>query len=222
MSAVLEATPDTGKETTVSVALVVNVTVAALKVVAGIMTGSVAMLAEAAHSTVDTTNQGFVWVGIKRAQHPSRPLAEYSWGLAAAVSMFFTGACYAVYEGIHTLISPAVADTFTGVAVAVLVVSMCLESVSWRRAFTQLHASRGGLSFWRHLWTTQDTSTKAVLAEDTMDLLGCVLALAGIVLRVATGSEVWDAAASILIGVLIAVVACQLGVHNTKLLRAAR
>jgi cation diffusion facilitator family transporter len=219
MVAVLETPAPSGSETTVGVALGVNVTVAALKAVAGVLTGSAGMLAEAAHSVVDTTTEVLLMVGIHRGKHPARPNAEYAWGLAAAVSMFFTGACYAVYEGLASLVSPVVADGFTWVAVVVLLVSMVLEGVSFTRALTQLWASKGQLGFWEHLRTTEDTSTKAVFAEDSMDLVGCALALGGILARSFTGSGVWDAAASILIGVLIGWVSYQLGSHNTRMLR---
>lgn len=208
-----------GAGTTVGIALGVNVLVAAVKMVAAGLTGSAAMSAEAAHSGVDCLNQVLMMVGIHRARHPDRANAEYVWGVAAAVSMFFTGACYAVWQGLSGLVDPGSADGLVWVAVVVLVGSMCLELVSWSRAFTQLWVGRGGLGFWAYVRSTSDTSTKATFAEDSMDLLGDVVALVGTVLAVVTGSVVFNAWAAIVVGLVIGWVAFGLGAHNTRMLR---
>jgi len=62
----------TGESTlTVIVALVVNALIAVMKAVAGALTGSAAMLAEAAHSVADTTTEGLLLAALRRSQRPA-------------------------------------------------------------------------------------------------------------------------------------------------------
>jgi divalent metal cation (Fe/Co/Zn/Cd) transporter len=64
---------------TVLVALASNVTVAIVKLFGGLVSGSTAMLAEAAHSLADTANQAFLLVSIALgSRDPSRRAASQS------------------------------------------------------------------------------------------------------------------------------------------------
>ena len=101
---------------------------------------------------------------------------------------------------------------------AVLAVSAGLEASSWVRAVRTLAAERGELSWYRLLRTTRSTEVKAVVVEDSADLLGCALAAAGLAFRMFTGSNVGDGVASILIGCLPIGMAYELGTQNFKLL----
>jgi divalent metal cation (Fe/Co/Zn/Cd) transporter len=51
----------------VLIALAANAAIAVVKAIAGVFSGSAAMLAEAAHSIADTANQVFLLVSIQRA-----------------------------------------------------------------------------------------------------------------------------------------------------------
>lgn len=93
---------------TVLVALAVNPAVAVAKTAADLLTLSSAMLAEAAHSWADTTNQVFLLLGLKQAQRPAdttHPFGDgkerYFWSLLAAVGIFVTGASFSVYQGLE-------------------------------------------------------------------------------------------------------------------------
>ena len=55
---------------TVLIAGAANLFVAAIKLAAGILVGSSAMLAEAAHSIADTLNQAFLLTSVNRADRP--------------------------------------------------------------------------------------------------------------------------------------------------------
>ena len=69
-----------------------------------------------------------------------------------------------------------------------------------------------------HLSVSSDPTAQTVFYEDTAALIGLVLAIAALVLHQVTGSAVYDAVASILIGVLLSVVAFLLTRHNRRLL----
>ncbi len=88
----LERTQRAGEsKKTVLVALAANAVIAFAKLAGGLMTGSAAMLAEAAHSTAHTTNQGFLLTSIllcRREPSPERPFGHgqerYLWTFLAA------------------------------------------------------------------------------------------------------------------------------------------
>ncbi len=87
-----------------------NLSVTLIKIVAGVLTGSSAILAEAAHSAADTLNQGFLLTSLKRgskpadAEHPFGYGQErYFWSLLAAFGIFVAGAGFSVFEGILAL-----------------------------------------------------------------------------------------------------------------------
>src|SRR3954447_13472457 len=104
---------DDESTSTVLVAGAANLLIAAAKLVAGIASGSSAMLAEAAHSVGDTLNQAFLLTALRRSQRPAdrdHPfgygMARYFWSLLAAVGIFVLGAGFAAYQGISTLLHP--------------------------------------------------------------------------------------------------------------------
>jgi divalent metal cation (Fe/Co/Zn/Cd) transporter len=77
--------------TTVLIAGAANLFVGAIKLAAGIMVGSSAMLAEAAHSAADTLNQAFLLTSVHRGERPAdarHPFGHgqerYFWSLLAA------------------------------------------------------------------------------------------------------------------------------------------
>src|SRR3954468_17329335 len=105
--------PDTSAEqtdeslVTVVIAGLMNVAIAVLKTNAGVLSGSSAMLAEAAHSYADTLNQVFLLTAIKRSAKPADPrhpfgygMERYFWSLLAAVGILVLGAGFSVYQGV--------------------------------------------------------------------------------------------------------------------------
>jgi len=99
-------------------------------------------------------------------------------------------------------------------------VAAVLESVSLRQG---LHQARGeaakvGVKLARYVRNTPNTAVKAVVLEDIAALIGLALAAAGLIASELTGDPVWDATASILIGVLLVAVAVSLIRSNASLL----
>jgi divalent metal cation (Fe/Co/Zn/Cd) transporter len=102
----------------------------------------------------------------------------------------------------------------------VLAIGFVLEGSSLIRAArqTEHEARRRSRTFARQLQVTRDPTTKTVVFEDSAAVIGLVLAAAGLGLTELTGSVVWDGLASVLIGVLLAVVAFFLGRDSKDLL----
>jgi cation diffusion facilitator family transporter len=209
------------KETlrTVVVAGVANLVIALAKLAAGLVTGSSAMLAEAAHSVADTVNQGFLLVSLRTGARPAdeefpfgHGQERYFWSLLAAVGIFVAGAGFSVFEGVLSIVTGQETTSVT-IAYVVLAVSLVAEGTSLTRAVFQVHGEarqrrRGLLD---HVRRSRDTTVKAALFEDTAAVVGLVIAAAGLSLEALTGSPVWDGGASILIGLLLVVVAFRLG-----------
>lgn len=196
-----------------------NLSIAVAKLVAGVLTGSSAMLAEGAHSVADTVNQLFLLTALSRSKKPADTqhpfgygMERYFWSLLAAVGIFVLGAGYSIYEGVHSLLNqePVVEPL---VAYVVLAVSFLFEGASWLKALLQLRgeAREEEIGLLKHVATTTDPTAKTVAFEDTAALIGIVLAVSGISLHLLTGSGVWDGIASILIGLLLVGVAISLG-----------
>ncbi|HEX6360487.1 cation diffusion facilitator family transporter [Actinophytocola sp.] len=212
---------------TVLVALGANFAIAVMKLVAGLITGSAAMLAEAAHSVADTFTEALLLTALRRSAKPAdrrHPFGygkeRYFWSLMAAVSIFTSGAVFAFYEGFRTIFGDDHSQPSPIVGYVVLAVAFVLEGVSWLRAVRQVRAeaAASGRPLRRYLQLSDDPTVKTVFFEDTAALVGIVLAFAGLALHDVTGSAVWDGLASVLIGVLLAGVAYLLGRTNQGLL----
>ena len=199
-----------------------NLAIAVAKLAGGLISGSTAMMAEAAHSFADTLNQVFLMAALKRSkkpadiQHPfGYGMERYFWSLLAAVGIFVLGAGYSIYEGVRAIIKP---DELTGLVIAyvVLGVSFVFEGISWLKAVRQLRgeAQAQDRSMLQHMNLTTDPTAKTVAFEDTAALIGIVLAAVGITLHAITGQGFWDGAASVAIGVLLIGVAYALGKQN--------
>jgi cation diffusion facilitator family transporter len=212
--------------TTVLIAGAANVFVAVVKVVAGVLTASSALLAEAAHSAADTLNQAFLLASIRQGRRPADPRhpfgygqERYFWSLLAAFGIFIAGAGFSVFEGVLAITrSHQGHDVLVGYLV--LIVAGAAEFTSFVRALWQARhqAAQRHLGLWSHLRSSTDTTVKVALFEDSTAMAGLVLAAAGLGLRQLTGSEVWDGAASIAIGGLLVAVAVRLGLDSRELL----
>ena len=201
---------------TVLVALAANTGIAVAKLAAGLIGGSSAMLAEAAHSIADTTNQLFLLGSLRFAereadeQHPFGYGKErFVWTFMAAIFIFVGGGLFSVYEGVSKLLHGGGEETRFGLTYAVLVIALVLEGASLVRALRQTRsdAERSRRPIPRYVRTSRDPTTKTVVFEDSAAVIGVVLALIGVGLHQLTGSPAPDAIAAICIGVLLGVVA---------------
>lgn len=212
-------TEDTDSAGTVAWAFTVNATIAVAKTGVAVATGSAAMMAEALHSYADIATEVLLGIGVWHGRRRDR--ARYFWALCASIYMFAAGGMYAAWEGVSSILSPEAVKGAAWTALVVLAVSAALESTSCRKALGELAASRNGvpwLTYWR---TTTNTTAKTVVAEDGADILGCVLAAAGVVLRLVTGSTAWEGLAAVLVAVVMLGVAYELGSQNLRLLTAS-
>lgn len=210
-----------------------NFGIAVGKFVAGGLTGSAVMLAEAAHSVADTVNQVFLLVGINLSDstadenHPHGYGKEpFFWSFLAAIFIFVAGATFSLFEGTRTLLQDEEHHRTTGelaVAFGVLGLAFVFESVSAVMAVRAVlkGARARKWSIFRYLREAPDPTTKTVFFEDGAALTGLAIAAAGLALSEATGNEHWDGVASIGVGIVLAIVALILGLQARSLLLGA-
>ncbi len=215
---------------TVYAALAANLAVAAAKAVAGLVTGSSAMLAEAAHSLADCANQGLLRVSLSLAErepdreHPfGHGHERYFWALLAAIFVFLAGAVFSCARGAYGLVAGRGGEGSFLVNYVVLAVAVVAEGASLGRATQQmLGASRDARKPLRqYIRESRDPTTKTVLLEDLAGVAGILLAFAGVGLHQLTGASRFDAAASVLIGLLLGWVAVTIGRDARHLLLGA-
>jgi len=213
-------------EGTVLLAGAANLAIAIAKCIAGLLSGSTALLAEAAHSVADTLNQVFLMTAIKRSRKPADDrhpfgygMERYFWALLAAVGILVLGAGFSIAEGIRAILHPEPVAMLL-VAYGVLAISFAFEGASWLKAVRQLRreAAEDGSPALEHLREKAEPAVKTVAFEDSAALIGLLIAAVGITLSAVTGQEFFDGAASVAIGILLIGVAVMLGRDNKAML----
>ncbi len=211
-------------KTAVVAAIAGNLTIAATKFIAGVMTGSSAMLAEGIHSLVDTGNGALLLLGLRMSRKPpddDHPFGHgkelYFWTLIVAILIFAVGGGMSFYEGVVHILHPSpIADPTWNYVV--LGIAFTFEAMVWSVAWKVFRNQRKGRTVFQTIESSKDPTTYTVLLEDSVALLGIVIAFAGILLARWFGNPYFDGAASITIGVLLASVAIFLASQSKGLL----
>jgi cation diffusion facilitator family transporter len=207
-------------------ALAANAGIAVAKFVGFLITGASSMLSESVHSLADTANQGLLLLGQKQAARRASDLHQYGygkeryfWSFVVALVLFSLGSAFSLYEGWHKLNSDHHELESAGVGIAILLVAVVLESLSFRTAVAEArHEKSAGDSWARFIRRTRVPELAVVLLEDFGALVGLVLALAGVSLSLITGDAVWDGVATVCIGVLLGVIALALCIEMRSML----
>jgi cation diffusion facilitator family transporter len=190
-------------------AFTANLGIALAKLAASIYTHSGSMMAEAIHSFADCGNQVLLYLGLRQAQKPpdaKHPLGygkvTYFWSFIVALLLFSMGGLFSMYEGWHKLHAPEELHQ-AWIALAVLGVSILLEFGSLMGCLREIKKLRKDKPLWRWVSTTRNAELVVVLGEDLAALLGLALAFMVVALATVTGNPVFDAAGSIVIGVIL-------------------
>ena len=205
-------------------ALVGNSMIAVTKFAAAVHTGSSAMMSEGIHSLVDTGNQVLLLYGIKQSNKPASPgfpfghgKEIYFWSFVVAMLIFALGGTVSIYKGWQHLFHPTSISNFL-INYAVLGFAIVFEGAALWVAFKEFNLSRGSRSIVRAITRGKDPTLFVVVFEDTAALLGLLVALGGLVAYQITGNPVFDALASIGIGVVLIFTALILALESKSLL----
>ncbi len=205
-------------------AMIANAGIAIAKFVAFVVTGSAAMLAESIHSVADTSNQGLLLLGGKRAKRIADDEHQfgygrerYFWAFVVAMVLFTLGGVYSIYEGIEKIRHPHELESI-GWAIGVLVLGILLEGYSFRTAIVEASKVKGDQTWWEYIRRSRSPELPVVLLEDAGAQIGLFLALTGVGLYAITGDEIWDGIATLSIGILLVTIAIVLTVEMQSLL----
>lgn len=213
-----------GPKGVIYAALAGNLGIAATKFAAAWWTGSSAMLSEAIHSLVDSSNQVLLLLGLRRAARPAtaaHPFGHgmeiYFWAFVVALMIFALGGALSIYEGLRRLSEPEpIADAW--INFAVLGVSIVIESLTLRVAWRGLREQYPEGSALRAVRGSKDPGVFAIFCEDAAALAGLTLALVGVSLAYFLDMPVFDGLASIAIGCVLVVTAIFLARETLSLM----
>jgi len=197
------------------IALLANLVIALAKLIAGLLSRSTGMLAEAAHSAADSVNEVFLAIGLRRDRVPADALhprghgrERFLWAFLAAMATFLLGGCLSMALAIAEL---KTRHPLSGTLAAwiVLAVAFVADGMSWLTSLRQARrqAKEYGTTVWRYVVNASDPVVRAIVFEDGAALVGLCLAAMGILLSQILKTNVPDSIASLLIGILLAVTA---------------
>jgi cation diffusion facilitator family transporter len=205
------APPTRVKTRAAALSIVSNTLLIALKLVAGAITGSVAILTEAMHSSVDLIASIIAFFSVREADKPAD--AEHPYGhekienLAAAIEamLILVGSAIVVYESVRRLAGNHAQPDSLGIGIGIIaftiVVNLAVSSFIARRAReTESPALEGDAA---HLRTDAATS---------------LAVLGGLVLVQLTGAAWLDPVVALVVAVAIVVAGVRLLMRSSRVL----
>ena len=203
-----------------------NLAIAVLKFIASAFTGSAAMLSEGIHSVIDTVNGLLLLLGVKRSKkgadkmHPFGHGKEiYFWSFVVSIFIFALGGGMAIYEGLKHIIHPVREADHSNIlwSVGVIVGAFIFEGASLWIAFKDFRKIYPS-GFTSALIESKDAANFAVIIENAAALAGLILALIGVGLTYFLDNPIYDAYASVAIGLLLAYVSYFMAKETQNLL----
>ena len=187
--------PGGSKSRVAALSIASNALLIALKLAAGAITGSIAILTEAVHSLIDLVASVIAFVSVRKADEPAD--AEHPYGhekvenLAAAIEgmLILVGAGIIVYEATHRLVIGSEVDRL-GVGIAVMgfsiVVNLAVSTALTRQARR-----------------TESPALEGDAAHLRTDALTSAGVLAGLALVQITGEASFDSITALVVAVAI-------------------
>lgn len=162
------------------------------ELVGGLVSGSLALVADAGHMLTDCAGLALAWLGFRLARRPADPKRSYGYdrfGVLVAYSnglLLFAIAGWIVVEAVHRLNAPT--PILGGVMLGVAALGLAVNVVAFRLL-------QGG--------DRENLNVRAAVLHVMGDLLGSVAALAAAVVILATGWTPIDPILSVVVALLI-------------------
>ncbi|EDW10547.1 uncharacterized protein Dmoj_GI18486, isoform A [Drosophila mojavensis] len=199
----------------VATAIAINAANLLFKTGGWLYCGSHSMFAEVIHSLADLVNQLILAFGIYKSSQLPDTVHPYGYmnmryvsSLISGVGIFCVGSGLSIYHGIEGLLNPEVITDLFWVY-CILAGSLVSEGATLVVAINELKraAKENKLSFKEYVLTGKDPCVNVVLCEDAAAVTGVVVAAGCMGLSSLTGSPIFDAIGSLVIGGLLAAVA---------------
>lgn len=196
-------------------AIIGNILIGIVKFIAAGISGSSAMVSEGIHSIVDSGDGLLVLYGLRASrkkpdiEHPFGYGKElYFYTFIVAILIFALGGGVSIFKGITAWMT---ADTIVigdpTLNYAVCIIALIIEGSSLAIAIRSINKDRGNMGLVDYVKTCKDPSNFVILFEDSAAESGLIVAILGVFLTHQTGNPRFDAAASIIIGLILIVVA---------------
>jgi cation diffusion facilitator family transporter len=183
------------KSRTAAISVASNTVLIILKVVVGIMTGAVSILAEAIHSALDLVAAIIAFFGVRAADKPAdqeHPFGHGKWenvsGTIEAV-LIFIAAVWIIYEAVNRILHNAAVEML-GWGIAVMLVSVIANTLVSRRLFKVAKA-------------TDSVALEADGQHLRTDVMTSAGVLIGLALVQLTGLEILDPVIAIFVALII-------------------
>lgn len=206
------------------ISLAVDLVIATSKFIAAAVTGSSAMISEGIHSVIDAISQLMLIWGIRSSRRKAdydRPFGYgrelYFWSFMVSLVIFLMGGCISFYEGLTRLNEPA-PEGHEGWNYGILAIAFGFTLISMFSALKAFNKQRGNKPFIRSVIESKDPSTFIVLLGDFGDMLGLVVAFAGVLLGHLYHDPKYDGIASMVIGVIMLAISLLLVRESKSLL----
>ncbi|XP_037818140.1 zinc transporter 9 [Lucilia sericata] len=199
----------------VLIAIAINGLNFLFKVGGWLFSGSHSMFAESIHSLADTINQCILAYGIHKStqmadsDHPyGYTNMKYVSSLISGVGIFCVGTGLSFYHGITGLMHPEPMENFFW-AFFILGGSLVSEGATLLVAVNEVRRSAKlkGISFKDYVVQGKDPCVNVVLTEDAAAVTSVAVAAACMGLSTVTGSPIYDAVGSLLVGSILGAVA---------------
>lgn len=162
------------------------------EVAGGIISGSLALIADAAHMLTDTGSLALAWLGYKLGERPADAERSYGFARMKILAAFTNGillillSAWITWEAIHRLMEPTevIGGVLLGVAIGGLLINLI--------AFAVLH---GG--------SKEDLNMQGALWHVAGDLLGSIAAIGAAIIILTTGWMPIDPILSVLVALLV-------------------
>ena len=178
-----------------ALSIVSNATLIVLKIAAGAITGSIAIITEAVHSSIDLIASVVAYFSVRKADEPADESHPYGHekveNLAAAIEgmLIVVGAGIIIYEATRRLVDPADVESL-GFGIGVIAFSMVANTVVSTYLYRQARATDSPAL----------EGDAAHLRTDAITSFGVLVAL---VLVEVTGVRVFDPATALLLAAAI-------------------
>ena len=178
----------------VAIAAALTFSFMGVEIAGAVISGSLALLADAAHMLTDAGSLALAWLGYKFAEKPADETRSYGFGRLKILAAFTNGiallalAAWIFYEAVTRLMSPQ--PILGGVMLVVAIGGLIVNII----AFLVLH---GG--------DKEDLNMQGALWHVAGDLLGSIAAIAAALIIMQTGWTPIDPILSVLVAALVAV-----------------
>lgn len=193
-----------------AVSIASNLTLIVLKLAAGIVTGSIAILTEAVHSGIDLAASVVTYFSVRKAEEPPDPGHPYGHdkieNLAAAFEgvLILVGAGIIAYESVRRLAHPPEVESLTfGIGVI---------------AFSGIANVVVSTYLYRQARATESPALEADAAHLRTDAATSFAVFVGLVLVQATGAQVLDPVAALAVTAAIVVAGVRIVSRSSRVL----